>query len=163
MESRLACERGVLAADESERRLHDWLERRKTNPTAVISTVATIPQVRMTRRIIGDYTLTYDEMHRHFDDSIGMVSDWRKRGPIFEVPFRTLYSSAVKNLIMAGRCTAVDNELWDVMRVIPCCAVTGQAAGVAASMTDDFTSINISALQRKLEASGVVLHKDSIL
>jgi hypothetical protein len=49
------------------------------------------------------------------------------------------------------------------MRVIPCCAVTGQAAGVAASMTDDFTSINISALQRKLEASGVVLHKDSIL
>ena len=143
--------------------LHDWLERRKTNPTAVISTVATIPQVRMTRRIIGDYTLTYDEMHRHFDDSIGMVSDWRKRGPIFEVPFRTLYSSAVKNLIMAGRCTAVDDELWDVMRVIPCCAVTGQAAGVAASMTDDFTSINISELQRKLEASGVVLHKDSIL
>lgn len=143
--------------------LHDWFERRKTNPTAVISTVATIPQVRMTRRIIGDYTLTYDEMHRRFDDSIGMVSDWRKRGPIFEVPFRTLYSSAVKNLIMAGRCTSVDDELWDVMRVIPCCAVTGQAAGVAASMTDDFTSINISELQRKLEASGVVLHKDSIL
>ncbi len=143
--------------------LHDWLERRKTNPTAVISTVATIPQVRMTRRIIGDYILTYNEMHKYFDDSIGMVSDWRKRGPIFEVPFRTLYSSAVKNLIMAGRCTSVDDELWDVMRVIPCCAVTGQAAGVAASMTDDFTSINISALQRKLEASGVVLHKDSIL
>ena len=143
--------------------LHDWLERRKTNPTAVISTVATIPQVRMTRRIIGDYTLTYDEMHKRFDDSIGMVSDWRKRGPIFEVPFATLFNSSVKNLIMAGRCTSVDDELWDVMRVIPCCAVTGQAAGVAASMTDDFASIDIAELQRKLEAYGVVLHEDSVI
>ena len=110
-----------------EQILHDWLKRRENDPEAVVSTIATIPQVRMTRRIIGDYTLTYDEMHKHFDDSIGMVSDWRKRGPIFEVPFATLFNSSVKNLIMAGRCTSVDDELWDVMRVIPCCAVTGQA------------------------------------
>jgi hypothetical protein len=143
--------------------LYDWLERRKTNPNAVISTIATIPQVRMTRRIVGDYTLAYDEMHTGFDDSIGMVSDWRKRGPIFEVPFRTLYNSSVKNLVVAGRCTSVDDELWDVMRVIPCCAVTGQAAGVAASMTDDFSSIDIAELQRKLEAYGVVLHEKSII
>lgn len=143
--------------------LHNWLERRKANPEAVISTVATIPQVRMTRRIVGEYTLAYNEMHTRFEDSIGMVSDWRKRGPIFEVPFRTLYNSSVKNLIMAGRCTSVDDELWDVMRVIPCCAVTGQAAGVAASMTDDFSSIDIAELQSKLEASGVVLHESSIL
>ena len=143
--------------------LYDWLERRKTNPNAVISTIATIPQIRMTRRIVGDYTLTYDEMHTRFDDSIGMVSDWRKRGPIFEVPFRTLHNSHIKNLIMAGRCTSVDDELWDVMRVIPCCAVTGQAAGIAASMTDDFSSIDIEELQRNLEANGVVLHEESII
>lgn len=143
--------------------LNNWLERREKNPSAVISTIATIPQVRMTRRIVGDYTLTYEEMHKHFDDSIGMVSDWRRRGPIFEVPFATLYNSSVKNLIMAGRCTSVDDELWDVMRVIPCCAVTGQAAGVAASITDDFPSVDISELQRKLEASGVVLHEESII
>ena len=146
-----------------EQILHDWLKRRENDPEAVVSTIATIPQVRMTRRIIGDYTLTYDEMHKRFDDSIGMVSDWRKRGPIFEVPFATLFNSSVKNLIMAGRCTSVDDELWDVMRVIPCCAVTGQAAGIAASMTDDFASIDIAELQRKLEAYGVVLHEDSVI
>lgn len=143
--------------------LCDWLERRNANPSAVISTIATIPQVRMTRRIVGEYTMAYEEMHKHFDDSIGMVSDWRKRGPIFEVPFGTLYNSCVKNLIMAGRCTSVDDELWDVMRVIPCCAVTGQAAGIAASMTDDFTNIYIKDLQNKLENNGVVLHEDSII
>lgn len=146
-----------------EQILHDWLKRRENDPEAVVSTIATIPQVRMTRRIIGDYTLTYDEMHKRFDDSIGMVSDWRKRGPVFEVPFRTLYNSFVRNLIMAGRCTSVDDELWDVMRVIPCCAVTGQAAGTAAAMTDDFSSIDITELQRKLEKSGVVLHEESII
>lgn len=143
--------------------LHNWLERRKQNPSAVISTIATIPQVRMTRRIVGEYTLRYEEMHKRFDDSIGMVSDWRKRGPVFEVPFGTLYNPSVKNLIMAGRCTSVDDEMWDVMRVIPCCAVTGQAAGIAAAMTDDFSSIDITELQRKLEKSGVVLHEESVI
>ena len=64
---------------------------------------------------------------------------------------------------MYHSCTSVDDELWDVMRVIPCCAVTGQAAGIAASMTDDFSSIDIAELQRKLEASGVVLHEESII
>ena len=146
-----------------EQILHDWLKRRENDPEAVVSTIATIPQIRMTRRIIGDYTLSYDEMHKHFDDSIGMVSDWRKRGPIFEVPFRTLYNSSVKNLIMAGRCTSVNDELWDVMRVIPCCAVTGQAAGTAAAMSDDFTSLDVKTLQRKLEENGVVLHEISVL
>ena len=107
--------------------------------------------------------MAYDEMHKRFEDSIGMVSDWRRRGPVFEVPFGTLYNPNVKNLIMAGRCTSVDDELWDVMRVIPCCAVTGQAAGTAAAMSDDFTSLDVKTLQRKLEENGVVLHEISVL
>ncbi len=143
--------------------LNNWLERREKDESSVISTIATIPQLRMTRRIIGEYTLGLDEMHKRFEDSIGMVSDWRKRGPIYEVPFGTLYNSSVKNLIMAGRCTSVTDELWDVMRVIPCCAVTGQAAGTAAALTDDFTSLDVATLQTKLENNGVVLHEESIL
>ena len=56
----------------------------------------------------------------------------------------------MKNLIVAGRCTSVNEPLWDVMRVIPCCAVTGQAAGIAAAMTDDFASLDVTKLQKKL-------------
>jgi hypothetical protein len=102
-------------------------------------------------------------MHTYFEDSIGMVSNWKKRGPIYEVPFGTLYSKEVKNLITAGRCTSVDDTLWDVMRVIPCCVVTGQAAGTAAAMTDDFTTLDVKALQKKLTDNGVVLHEKDIL
>ncbi len=142
--------------------LAHWLDKRKQDPTAVISTIATIQQIRMTRKIVGEYELKHTEMQTYFEDSIGMVSNWKKRGPIYEVPFRTLYSKQVKNLIVAGRCTSVNETLWDVMRVIPCCAVTGQAAGVAAAMTDDFDTIDIALLQQKLKANGVVLHESEL-
>ena len=146
-----------------EQTLKHWLKKREGNPSAVISTLATIPQIRMTRRIVGEYELADTEMHKYFADSIGMVADWKKRGPIYEVPFATLYNKAVKNLIVAGRCTSVNEPLWDSMRVIPCCAVTGQAAGTAAAMTDDFTALDVSKLQEKLVANGVKLHESEVL
>ena len=116
----------------------------------------------MSRRIIGEYTLHDTQMHTFFEDSIGMVSDWRKRGPVYEVPFSTLYSNKVKNLITAGRCTSVTDSMWDIMRVIPCCAVTGEAAGTAAAMTDDFTQTDIPRLQAQLRRQGVVIHEQDL-
>ena len=126
-------------------------------------TIATTPQIRMTRRIAGEYTLDDKQMHEFFPDSIGMVPDWRKRGPVYEVPFSTLYSGKVKNLITAGRCTSVTESMWDIMRVIPCCAVTGEAAGIAAAMTDDFAALDVSLLQAELKRQGVKLHTDEIM
>ena len=146
-----------------EKTLEHWLKKRESNPSAVISTIATIPQIRMTRKIVGEYELAHTEMHTYFEDSIGMVSNWKKRGPVYEVPFRTLYNKEMKNLIVAGRCTSVNETLWDVMRVIPCCAVTGQAAGTAAAMTDDFSALDVSKLQEKLINNGVIIHEKDIL
>ena len=100
--------------------------------------------------------------HRSFPDSIGMVSNWKKRGPIYEVPFGTLYNKSVRNLLVAGRCTSVTDGMWDIMRVIPCCAITGEAAGIAAAMTSDFSSVDIKELQRKLISYGGVLHESDI-
>ncbi|MBR5460778.1 MAG: FAD-dependent oxidoreductase [Clostridia bacterium] len=143
--------------------LNNWLNRREKDKNVVISTIATIPQIRRTRKIVGEYELSDVEMHKYFEDSVGMVSNWKERGPIYEVPFGTLYNKAVKNLIVAGRCTSVNETLWDVMRVIPCCAVTGQAAGTAAAMTDDFSALDVASLQKKLVEAGVVLHEKDII
>lgn len=142
--------------------LEHWLRKRETNENAVISTIATIPQIRMTRKIVGEYEQSSKEEHTYFEDSVGLVSNWKKRGPVYEVPFSTLYNKSVKNLIVAGRCTSVDETLWDVMRVIPCCAVTGQAAGIAAAMTDDFSTLDISKLQQRLRENGVVIHEKDL-
>ena len=142
--------------------LNDVIKNRKTDNTLVPTSIATIPQIRMTRRIVGEYTLHDTEMHKFFADSVGMVSDWRKRGPVYEVPFSTLFSKKIKNLIVAGRCTSVTDGMWDIMRVIPCCAVTGQAAGTAAAICDDFTQIDIPEYQNILKQNGVVLHEEDL-
>ncbi len=142
--------------------LENFLKLRQGDPTMFLATIATTPQIRMTRRIVGAYTLDATQMHTRFEDSVGMVSDWRKRGPVYEVPFRTLYCNQVKNLITAGRCTSVTDSMWNIMRVIPCCAVTGEAAGTAAAMTNDFSALDVSALQAQLVKNGVVLHESDL-
>lgn len=113
----------------------------------------------MTRCIAGEETLTKDNSEKRWENSIGLVSNWKKRGPVYEVPFEILYNAETVNLICAGRCVSNDDYMWDILRVIPCCAVTGEAAGLAAAMTDDFTGLDVKDLQAKLVDNGVVLHK----
>ena len=145
-----------------EQILSDIIEKRKNDQSFIPVTLPTIPQIRMTRKIVGEYILDESESHKYFEDSIGIVSDWRKRGPVFEVPFSTLISSKIKNLIVAGRCTSVTDEMWDIMRVIPCCAVTGQAAGTAAALTNDFSKLNIKELHQILKNEGVIIHESEL-
>jgi hypothetical protein len=142
--------------------LHDWLKAKEKDGRANIATLATTPQIRMTRKLVGEYELSHAEQHTYFEDSVGMVSNWKQRGPVYEVPLRTLYCKSVKNLLVAGRCTSVNETLWDVMRVIPCCAVTGQAAGIAAAISDDIPALDVSVLQERLRARGVVLHESEL-
>ena len=125
-------------------------------------TIATIPQIRMTRRIVGRYAMDTADDRKEFEDSVGMISNWKKRGPVYEVPYRALYGSKVKNLITAGRNISATDAMWDVTRVIPVCAVTGEAAGVAASLTDDFGALDVSLLQKKLTDGGVRLFYDQL-
>jgi hypothetical protein len=48
--------------------------------------------------------------------------------------------------------------MWEITRVIPPCAVTGQAAGTAAALTNDFSRLDVTALQSRLEKQKVRLH-----
>lgn len=116
--------------------------------------LATMPQVRMTRRFSGVYTLKEREKNKHFTDSIGMLADWRKKGVVYEIPFRCLYIDKIANLIGAGRCISVDEGMWDISRVIPGCAVTGEAAGTAASLCCDFRHLSVPVLQDTLRKQG---------
>ena len=112
----------------------------------------------MTRRLCGEYTLKESENDKQFEDSIGMVGDWRKKGMVYEIPFRCLYSGKIRNLIGAGRCVSVDDGMWDIIRAIPGCAVTGEAAGIAAAQTCDFSQLDRRALQDTLRKHGQKIH-----
>lgn len=147
------------AVIEAHGKMYEDILKFKTDaPDYVPVTVSTVPLVRMSRRIIGPYTLDDTENRVFFEDSIGLTGDWRKAGPCYEIPYRTLYTPDVPNLIAAGRIISVTDPMWDITRVIPTCAVTGEAAGTAAAMTSDFPALEAATLQRKLAANNVKLH-----
>ncbi|MFR3484333.1 MAG: hypothetical protein ACLTXL_13065 [Clostridia bacterium] len=62
-----------------EKMYEDILQHRRSEPDFQPVTMPTIPQIRMTRRIVGVKTPDAAQMHHYMGDSIGMVGDWRKR------------------------------------------------------------------------------------
>lgn len=143
--------------------LETFLKNGPVSEAHSLSALATIPQLRMTRCICGAYTLDDAEDHRRFEDSIGMTGDWRRRGPAYELPLRTLHTDSLDNCMAVGRIISVTDAMWDITRVIPTCAVTGQAAGLAMAMTDELSSLRTDELQKELAAQGVRLHLDDIV
>ena len=140
--------------------MNNILERRKSIPDLIPTTIATTPEVRMTRRLSGKYTLGTEE--RHYEDSVGVFPNWKKRGPVYELPLCALYGKEVKNLLAAGRCISTNEEMWDITRVIPVCTVTGEAAGAAATLSDDVESLDIKAIQSYLTSAGVKLDREAV-
>lgn len=99
--------------------LRDVLKRRERGESCVPVTMATIPELRMTRRLVGETDVCARDDHRRCERSVGMFSDWTKRGPVYELPFGALYHPSVPNLLTAGRCLSAADDLWNVTRVIP--------------------------------------------
>lgn len=125
----------------------------------------TIPTFRMTRRLVGDVSLSAGDAHRWFDDAVGLTGDWRQAGPVYALPFRTLKGVANRNLLAVGRCISADTSVWDVTRVIPPCAVTGAAAGTAAALAcrstgADVADLPVASLQRRLIEQGERIDPD---
>ncbi len=147
-----------MTVDSHRLLLDDFLKDGPISPDHALTAISAIPQVRMTRRLSGVYTLDDAEAHKPFADSVGLIGNWRQPGPVYALPFGTLYGKEVKNLICAGRCISVTDTMWDISRVIPACAVTGEAAGAAAALTDDFTVLPVNQLHTLQTRRGVVLH-----
>lgn len=98
--------------------------------------VPAMPQFRKIYGIDAEYVLDSGENNRFFEDSIGLVADWRKAGPVWEIPYRTLIpAKKIGAFLAAGRCTGAKNDAWEVTRVIPPAAMTGQVAGLAAALS----------------------------
>ena len=70
------------------------------------------------------------------------------------------------NLLFAGRCIGAVDDAWEVMRVIPAAAVTGQAAGFAAALSIRNgiapSKLNCQTLAQALRYSGIPLHFEEL-
>jgi hypothetical protein len=117
----------------------------------------TAPQigVRETRRIVGEYVLTKEDAlaGRQFDDAVA-------KG-IFGIPYRCLVPKGVDGLLVAGRCISTTHEAQGVIRNIPPCLITGQAAGIAAALAAKKKvkprKINVNMLKGTLKEQGIKL------
>jgi FAD dependent oxidoreductase len=133
--------------------------------------------IRETRRIIGAYQLTEDDVLgcADFEDTIG-VNGWpveahvagtvefrwqRDERGFNQLPFRIIVPPATANLYVAGRCASMTHGAQSAARVTGPCFVMGEAAGLAASMALSAGvaggRIDVRELQRRLEDQGVYL------
>jgi hypothetical protein len=107
--------------------------------------------VRETRRILGEYQLTGDDIlsARKFDDVIargtypvdihnpegkGTVLKPVPAGDAYDIPLRCLLPQGVDHMLTAGRCISGTHEAHSSYRVTPTAMATGQAAGVCAAV-----------------------------
>lgn len=142
--------------------LEEYLSHGKPSRDYELALMAAIPQIRMTRRVAGVTELDEPDGEVRYEDSIGLIGNWRRRGPVYEIPYSCLYGRKIQNLITAGRCISTTDTMWDQTRVIPACAVTGEAAGLAAAMTDSFAVLSVPELQKQLRGRGIPLHQNEL-
>lgn len=153
---------------------------------AVLVSTAALLGVRETRRIRGEYRMTFEDYRNRADfaDEIGrccypvdihsstLDSEEQKRveqvlkatrfkfGESYGIPFRAMVPVGLRNLLVPGRALSSDREIQSSIRVMPPCFVTGQAAGIAAGMVrdGDIRSVDIAALQAALRELGAIFH-----
>jgi succinate dehydrogenase/fumarate reductase flavoprotein subunit len=117
---------------------------------AFVSHAAPQVGVRESRRVIGRYQLTREDVlgARTFEDGIARASwpielweegrlgatyEYLDDGAHYEVPLRCLQARDVDNLFVAGRCLSATHDALGSARVIGTCLATGEAAGRAAA------------------------------
>ncbi len=152
---------------------------------ATLIQTANVLGVRESRRIIGDIVMNYEHFlaRQVFDDEIGRysypidihpetpdrkgaaeftqnVSKQYGPGESYGISYRALTPKKLQNVLVAGRCISADRSMQASMRVIPCCYITGQAAGIAAAVAcdgGDVHNTDINGIQKRLKEFGAYL------
>jgi hypothetical protein len=113
-----------------------------------------LPGKRENRRYLGDHILTQNDLEAEgrFDDVVayggwsmddhhpaglhypGAPTIFHKAPSPYGIPFRSLYSRNVPNLLFAGRNISATHCALSSTRVMATCALLGQAVGTAAAL-----------------------------
>jgi hypothetical protein len=116
-----------------------------------------LPAKRESRRYVGPHVLSQKDIESggQFDDIVayggwpmddhnpnGFWSGKKKVPPTifhpapspYGIPYRTLYSKDIENLMFAGRCHSATHMAMSSTRVMGTCSVMGQAVGTAAAI-----------------------------
>jgi hypothetical protein len=130
-------------------------------------TLPAMAQFRTTRRIVGLEAMIDGQAGLRRESSVGLTGDWRKPGPAWEIPYGALLPRGVSGLLVAGRCIDASGDAWQVTRVIPPAALTGQAAGAAAALAAQSRlaphMLPPERVQSAMRARGVPVHIEEVI
>ena len=91
-----------------------------------------------------------------------MIADCRKAGAVWEVPYGSILPRGAENVLVVGRCSAAEGYAWQITRLIPAAALTGQVAGLAAKLALDAKTtpdkLEARTVQGAMQKAGVELH-----
>jgi hypothetical protein len=141
-----------------------------------IASGATDLHVRESRKVLGDYVLTEQDIleRRRFDDCIA-IGAWpvdihptngfvgvhpHKENPPepYEIPYRCLIPRGLDRLLVAGKPISTTHRAHGSTRVPGTSMATGHAAGVAAALArTSVRDVNIRELKRRLLEQGAIL------
>jgi hypothetical protein len=96
-----------------------------------------MPQIRKVAHIDALYNLGDGDAGRPFDHAVGTVGDWIRPGPVWQAPYEALVPKELDGVLAAGRCIGASGYAWEMFRVIPAAALTGEAAGAAAALCSE--------------------------
>ncbi|WP_329428882.1 FAD-dependent oxidoreductase [Streptosporangium sp. NBC_01495] len=148
--------------------------------------VSTRIGVRESRRLVGRYVLTRDDVlsARRFDDDVaqcgapiedhagGSSTIWQyvggdgdPTGMTYGVPYRSLLPEEVSGLLVAGRCLSATHDAHASVRSMAQCMAMGQAAGAAAAIAVSAgrppAEIDVAELRTALMDGGALLDSPS--
>lgn len=98
----------------------------------------------------------------HSPDGATMKHRFLKPGSWYSIPYRSLVTEKIKNLIVAGRCLSATHEACAAVRVTPIVMAMGQAAGTAAAQSvregrGGLTVLDTEKLRKVLKENGAFL------
>jgi hypothetical protein len=122
--------------------------------TLTLEWVGTVPGKRESRRFEGDLILTQQDIveQRTHPDAVSFggwaidlhpvdgvyspqsgCAQWHAKG-VYQIPWRTMYSRNISNLMLAGRIISASHVAFGSSRVMATCGHGGQAVGIAAAL-----------------------------
>lgn len=141
---------------------------------AYISSIASIMGVRDSRRLVGRYCLTMEDLEsmRVFDDAVaigcypmdvhGPATNsvvWKMLPGVYGIPFGSLLPKESRRTLVAGKCISADERAFAAVRVMPIMMNVGESAGYAVALAHrkgiSLSDIDGAELHRMLREKGI--------